>query len=123
MGKQLTVAPGEVRTIDSLTGLMDAADGAYDSQLHALIGAYRNPAALGGVLQEIEDFWNRYPSYLTAETGEEHFDSFVNHNLPFQVLYQTFVSRGFAWTQKSYRETGFREIQDLYASMLGAVKG
>jgi len=117
MGKQLTVAPGEVRTIDSLTGLMDAADGAYDSQLHALIGAYRNPAALGGVLQEIEDFWNRYPSYLTAETGEEHFDSFVNHNLPFQVLYQTFVSRGFAWTQKSYRETGFREIQDLYASM------
>ncbi|MBQ1624549.1 MAG: hypothetical protein II096_00775, partial [Erysipelotrichaceae bacterium] len=33
------------------------------------------------------------------------------------VLYQTYVSRSFAWTQKSYRETGFREIQDIFASM------
>ena len=41
----------------------------------------------------------------------------MGHNLPFQVLYQTYVSRAFAWTQKSYRETGFREIQDIYGSM------
>ncbi|MCQ2771132.1 MAG: glycosyl transferase, partial [Clostridia bacterium] len=44
-------------------------------------------------------------------------DSYVNNNLPFQVLYQSFVSRSFAWTQKAYREIGFREIQDMYASI------
>ncbi|HHU36146.1 MAG TPA: glycosyl transferase, partial [Treponema sp.] len=35
----------------------------------------------------------------------------------FQVLYQTFVSRSFGQTQKGYREIGFREIQDIFASM------
>ena len=63
------------------------------------------------------DFWERYPAYLQPETGDSRFDAYVGHNLPFQVLYQTYVSRAFAWTQKSYRETGFREIQDIYASM------
>jgi len=33
------------------------------------------------------------------------------------VLYQTFVSRSFGQTQKGYREIGFREIQDIFASM------
>ena len=63
------------------------------------------------------DFCNRYPAYLTPETGDPRFTAYVSHNLPFQVLYQTYVSRAFAWTQKSYREIGFREIQDIYASM------
>ena len=63
------------------------------------------------------DFWDRYPAYLQPETGDRRFDAYVGRNLPFQVLYQTYVSRAFAWTQKSYRETGFREIQDIYASM------
>jgi cellobiose phosphorylase len=54
---------------------------------------------------------------LIPKTGDADFDTYVGRNLPFQVYYQTFVSRAFAWTQKSYRETGFREIQDIYASM------
>ena len=52
-----------------------------------------------------------------AGDRDKRFTAYVSHNLPFQVLYQTYVSRAFAWTQKSYRETGFREIQDIYASM------
>ena len=62
-------------------------------------------------------FWDRYLAYLEPETGDQRLDVYVRRNLPFQVLYQTYVSRAFAWTQKSYRETGFREIQDIYASM------
>ncbi|MCD8084832.1 MAG: hypothetical protein LUF28_00620 [Clostridiales bacterium] len=74
-------------------------------------------AALNRILQTVVDFWNRYPAYLVPETEDSRFNAYVGHNLPFQVLYQTYVSRAFAWTQKSYRETGFREIQDIYASM------
>ena len=44
-------------------------------------------------------------------------NSYVNRNLPFQVFYQTFISRAFGQTQKGYREIGFREIQDLFMSM------
>ena len=48
---------------------------------------------------------------------DKDFEAYVNNNLPFQVFYQTFVSRSLDWTQKGYREIGFREIQDIFASM------
>jgi cellobiose phosphorylase len=41
----------------------------------------------------------------------------ADRHLPVQTLYQTFVSRSFAQTQKGYREIGFREVQDLYATL------
>lgn len=68
-------------------------------------------------LKDIVISFKKYSSYLQVNTGNKLFDSYVNNNLPFQVLYQTYVSRAFAQTQKGYREVGFREIQDLYASM------
>jgi len=55
--------------------------------------------------------------YFQFNTGNKLFDSGFNRNLAFQVLYQTFMSRSFGQTQKGYREIGFREIQDLFASM------
>lgn len=58
-----------------------------------------------------------YKNYLQIETDDKTLDSYVNNTLPFQVLYQTFISRSFAQTQKGYREIGFREIQDLYGSL------
>lgn len=64
-----------------------------------------------------EEAFNRYSSYLQVKTGDKNFDALINRNLVFQNRYQSFVSRSFALTQKGYREIGFREVQDLYASI------
>lgn len=70
------------------------------------------------MLHDIQRKEEEYASFLQIkESTDPDFASYVNHNLPFQVRYQTFVSRSFAMTQKGYREQGFREIQDLYASL------
>lgn len=68
-------------------------------------------------LKEQLEAYSKYSTYLQLQTGDEKFDTYVNKNLPFQVLYQTFVSRSFDLTQKGYREIGFREIQDIFVSM------
>lgn len=120
MGKALPVKDGETAVVDELVGMMEAEGDVtepFDGALHALLDKYRDPAALTAAFQRVVEFWDRYPAYLQPDTGDERFDAYVGHNLPFQVLYQTYVSRAFAWTQKSYREMGFREIQDIYASM------
>ena len=67
-------------------------------------------------LNEQLESYKKYSTYLQVNTGDEAFDSYINKNLPFQVLYQTFVSRSFDLTQKGYREIGFREIQDIFVS-------
>ena len=61
-------------------------------------------------------FLQQYSDFLKVETENKIIGNYFNNNLPFQILYQTFVSRSFAQTQKGY-EMGFREIQDLFASM------
>ena len=118
--KTFNIADEETVLVDGLVGMLEedaqAAD-SLDCALRCLIEKYKNPAALAETFRSVVDFWDRYPAYLQPETGDRRFDAYVGRNLPFQVLYQTYVSRAFAWTQKSYRETGFREIQDIYASM------
>lgn len=120
MGKSFTVEAGEKVIIDEFVGMMETEGNVnepFDAALHCLLETYKDPNALTKTFEQVVDFWNRYPSYLVPETGDPRFTAYVSHNLPFQVLYQTYVSRAFAWTQKSYRETGFREIQDIFASM------
>lgn len=120
MGKAFTVKAGESAIVDEFVGMLETegdAEVPFDGALHCLLDTYKDPEALTKTFHEVVDFWDRYPSYLVPETGDERFTAYVSHNLPFQVLYQTYVSRAFAWTQKSYRETGFREIQDIFASM------
>ena len=68
-------------------------------------------------LKDIINSFKRYSSVLQIKSENKDLENYVNNNLPFQILYQTYVSRAFAQTQKGYREVGFREIQDLYASM------
>lgn len=120
MGKSFLVKSGKTAVVDELIGMMET-DGdvaePFDRALHTLLDKYRDPAALADTFQRVVEFWDRYPAYLQPQTGDARFDAYVGRNLPFQVLYQTYVSRAFAWTQKSYREMGFREIQDIYASM------
>ncbi len=68
-------------------------------------------------LNIVKNNFNEYASFLQIESSNKLFENYINKTLPFQVLYQTFISRSFAQTQKGYREIGFREIQDIYASM------
>ncbi len=86
-------------------------------ELAALIEKFSDEKALPAELNRVTDFAENYAKYLKIEHDDKNFESYVNNNLPFQVFYQTFVSRSLDWTQKGYREIGFREIQDIFASM------
>ena len=121
MGKAFSVDPGETAVIDEFVGMLEGdapeVDPAFDASLHALLTKYADPASLTDTLEQVVAFWDQYTAYLRPALEDERFNTYTRRNLPFQVLYQTYVSRAFAWTQKSYREIGFREIQDIYASM------
>ena len=86
------------------------------AEIAALLARFQDPSALPQTLQKVKDFTKAYASYLTIQHEDKDFEAYVNSNLPFQVFYQTFVSRSLDWTQKGYREIGFREIQDIFAS-------
>ncbi|MCR4633889.1 MAG: hypothetical protein K5648_07180 [Erysipelotrichaceae bacterium] len=89
----------------------------FDKDLNVLYETYKDPKKLDETLNEVLQGNASYSSFIESRSGDPMKDAYINKNLPFQVLYQTYVSRSFAWTQKSYRETGFREIQDIFASM------
>ncbi len=121
LGKSLTIPAGQSVDVYSCGG-MAAWDSCgencdYDALLANLLAAFRVPGAVESRYQKVLDFWQSYSNYLCPEGEKADFNAYVGCNLPFQTLYQTYVSRAFAWTQKSYREVGFREIQDIYASM------
>lgn len=122
MGKSFTVRAGETREVDSFAGMAISDEGddvseRFHASLQALMERYADPLSAENALKRVLDNQEKLSSYLIPKTGDADFDTYVGRNLPFQVYYQTFVSRSFAWTLKAYRETGFREIQDLFASM------
>lgn len=86
-------------------------------ELAALIEAYSDSSKLPSMLDKVIEFTHKYSNYMKISHEDKNFEAYVNNNLPFQVFYQTFVSRSLDWTQKGYREIGFREIQDIFASM------
>ena len=119
MAKSFTLQDAPV-TIDLYAGMSTAPEDVrplFDEQLQALCDFARQPENLTAVFQTMLEEQQAYRSFLQIHTGDPQTDAYLSRSLPFQVLYQTYVSRSFAWTQKAYRETGFREIQDLYASM------
>ncbi|MBR0385673.1 MAG: hypothetical protein IJI05_03910 [Erysipelotrichaceae bacterium] len=116
----ITLLPKETKHADEFVGISEADHDVREDfyrQLSNLYNYYSDPNNLPATLEEIKKAFNDYASFLQLKTGERDLDAYVSYNLPFQVLYQTYISRSFAWTQKSYRETGFREIQDIFASM------
>ncbi len=120
MAKSFTVEPGQTVYLDEFVGMSeDPTDVREDfrKQLVCLYERYRNPGQLEMTLQKVIKDAADYRRYLSVQTDDQDLNAYLSNNLPFQVLYQTYISRSFAWTQKSYRETGFREIQDLFASM------
>jgi len=88
-----------------------------NKQVNKLLIKFNKHSKVVDELELVKNNFHNYASFLQIESDDKLFENYVNKTLPFQVLYQTFISRSFAQTQKGYREIGFREIQDIYASM------
>ncbi len=119
-----TVKAGAKVQIDNFTCLTSDVlnkdfedDVTIKDEISAVIERFSDPSALPAELNKIIEFTKSYSSYMKIKHDDKNFEAYVNNNLPFQVFYQTFVSRSLDWTQKGYREIGFREIQDIFASM------
>ncbi len=122
MGKSFTLDASKKRVFDSFAGMSidyngnDAGE-KFEGELWNLYQKYLDVNEAKNALLSVQSKQDLLVSYLMPETGDDEFDRYLSTSLPFQVYYQTYVSRSFGWTQKAYRETGFREIQDIYASM------
>lgn len=120
IAKTLDIGGGESSYVDEFVGYVYSADDSEEklaSDIKALREKFSSHSAVEKALSDVKDFYDAYSSYLTLKSGDRRLDSYINRNLPFQVLYQSFLSRSFAWTQKSFRQIGFREIQDMYPSL------
>ncbi len=108
---------------DNFTGISSGkvdpnfTDNSYKTEIQNLINLFSREGEVEKAFKEVQGFLDKYSGFMSLETDDPSFNTYVNKNLPFQVLYQTFVSRSFCQTQKGYREIGFREIQDIFASM------
>ncbi len=120
VSKKLTLPANGKTSADHFVGMVitrGGKDDVLDELLFNLVEKYKNPNAAVDALSKVKEFSARYASFLKVRSDDKPFDAYVNNNLPFQVYYQSYVSRSFAWTQKAYREIGFREIQDMFASL------
>jgi len=120
----VSLGKGETRVVDNFTGMVsDKTNPEYNyhdtyvSEIKALCDTFSAPGALEEAFDKNMKFLDEYSSFIQLQSSNELMNTYFNKNLPFQVLYQTFVSRSFCQTQKGYREIGFREIQDIFASM------
>lgn len=122
LGCTLNLEADETAYVDHFVGLISqlvetrVPDEVVHTQLMNLQNHFATPEEVVKSLNEQLESYKKYSTYLQVKTEDKNFDSYVNKNLPFQVLYQTFVSRSFDLTQKGYREIGFREIQDIFVS-------
>ncbi len=123
LSSELTLKPGQTAIVDNFTGLVSSrANPSFDAQAllretDALLRHFDTSESVSKALSDVREFARSYCSFFSLKTDDKAFSSYCSKNLPFQVLYQTFVSRSFGQTQKGYREIGFREIQDLFASV------
>ena len=120
MSKDFVLGTGEVRVFDEFVGMVNEPDDChaeFERKVSNLLERYADESAVPASLGDVKDFYAKYSSYLRLDTGDKVRDAYINNNLPFQVYYQSFVSRSFAWTQKAFRQIGFREIQDMFASL------
>lgn len=122
LGCNLQLDANETSYVDHFVGLISelkdtrVPEEVVYTQLNHLHTKFTNQDVTMQALKEQLESYQKYSSYLQVNTGDAHLDCYINKNLPFQVLYQTFVSRSFDLTQKGYREIGFREIQDIFVS-------
>lgn len=124
IAKSLSLVAHQPLACLTVTGMVEdeketseRAEALLKSKIAHIYELFPTVAAFEKQLAEQDAFLASYSSYFQIETGNKDTDAMMNRNIPFQTLYQSFVSRAFAQTQKGYRELGFREVQDLYASI------
>ncbi|MFZ5990074.1 MAG: GH36-type glycosyl hydrolase domain-containing protein [Bacillota bacterium] len=123
LGGELKLDPNGSSIVDNFTGLVSNKvnssfnEDTYKVEIESLINKFSKDEEVVKAFEKTQKFIESYSSFMQLKTEDEAFNTYFNKNLPFQVLYQTFVSRSFCQTQKGYREIGFREIQDIYATM------
>ena len=118
--KKVHVKANEKLALFTYTGAVASGDNpekALEEKVAKFLGTYGNIASLVKERKERRIAFEKYASSFSTESGRPNFDAMISYNLPFQTQYQTFLSRAFAQTQKGYRQIGFREIQDLFASI------
>ena len=114
--KTISLKKNKEKHLFSYTGLVNLENEQdFLIKLEKFLENKKDISSINEALLEREKSFQKYASSFSVSSKDEEFDSLVSKNLPFQNLYQSFVSRSFAQTQKGYREIGFREIQDLYA--------
>lgn len=123
LGASVMLRGNDTKIVDIFVGLSTKREeGEYNSttmmyQLKKLLEYYNDAAKVDATLETIKKFQSDFSSYFTLKSHNSDLNAYFNKNLPFQIMYQTFMSRSFCQTQKGYREIGFREIQDVFASM------
>lgn len=120
VSKNVSVSSKGKATVEEYTGysfVPGGDDKPFIDSVSKFSHKYVKSNSFDSAFKAVKDFSKKYSEFLQIKTGDEEYDKYVNNNLPFQVYYQSFISRSFAWTQKAFREIGFREIQDLFASM------
>lgn len=124
LNKKLTIKGKDSATLFFYTGMVDTTgsekdqDLIFQNQIEALMKEYGKLHQFGLAYKEVKRNADSFSRFLRIQDRKDSdLKAYVNNNLPFQIRYQTFISRSFAQTQKGYREIGFREIQDLLASM------
>lgn len=86
-------------------------------RLQDFVARAADPTWARRALERVIQTQERYQQVVQIETPDSAVNRLVNVHLPFQVRYQTYVSRSFGLTQKGFRQIGFREIQDLLAGL------
>jgi cellobiose phosphorylase len=124
LGQSFALAPNVPFDLTTFTGMMDGSllpleqvEPELAKEVADLLTKFPDGASVEKQLQKQDQDFADYASYFSLQSGNPLTDAMMNTNIPFQTRYQSFVSRAFAQTQKGYREIGFREIQDLYASI------
>jgi cellobiose phosphorylase len=123
LASEINLEKDGLSTADQFTGLTSKKGNphftldSFKEEIENLVTRFSKKEDLEKALYENIQFFVDYSRFIELKSSDNVFNTYFNKNLPFQVFYQTFVSRSFCQTQKGYREIGFREIQDIYATM------
>lgn len=119
----VTLRPGEAAEIQSFNGLISHHEGepvtdeVFCRRIELLADKLMDPLWARTVFEKVVAFQDDYRRAVQVQTPNAEVNRLLNAQLPFQIRYQTYVSRSFAMTQKGFRQIGFREIQDIFAAM------
>lgn len=117
------LAPGEEAECQSFNGLVSrceagpVTDEVLCDRMRDMATKVSDPLWARAALERVNAFQESYRRAVEIQSPDARVDRLVNAQLPFQIRYQTYVSRSFALTQKGFRQIGFREIQDLFAAL------